>query len=206
MVQLTKSNHRNRSCSTGANHFPSARQHLCFPLCACRLYRLTPTLAAVRCRPRWVGLCFEIQQNPAALALKSYHELDFGSQVRLLCAYFDRGPREIAALIITSTAPALPPRLLMIADFAILCSSGRVGLVIRFLSIGPRIFSTPSSNPAWRRRPCASLTAPPSIRLDGGLAPPSYRSCSVHKQSPAQGGRLWGRPSADWADWPPRFA
>jgi hypothetical protein len=40
-----------------------------------------------------VGRCFEIQQNPAALALKSNHELEFGSQVPLLRACFDRGQR-----------------------------------------------------------------------------------------------------------------
>ena len=77
------------------------------------------------------------------------------ASVRLLRS---RPAREIAALIITSAARALPPRLLIIADFAIICWSGRVGLIIRFLSIGPRTFSTPPSNPAWRRRPCASLT------------------------------------------------
>ena len=36
-------------------------------------------------------------------------------------------------------------------------SSGRAGLVIRFLSIGPRLCSTLPSDPASRRRPCASL-------------------------------------------------
>jgi hypothetical protein len=33
----------------------------------------------------------------------------------------------------------------------------RIGLVIRFLSIGPRLCSTLPSDPASRRRPCASL-------------------------------------------------
>jgi hypothetical protein len=71
--------------------------------------------------------------------------------------------------------------------------SGWVGLVIRFLSIGPQFCSTLPSDPASRRRPCASLTANPSraerTSKDGcpGVCPPT-RSASE-------------RPACCGADW-----
>src|SRR5207237_7733287 len=49
-------------------------------------------------------------------------------------------------------------------------SSGLTSLIIRFLSIGSRLCSTLPSNPASRRRSCASLILR-SIKLDRGLAP-----------------------------------
>lgn len=126
------------------------------------------------------------------------------ASVRLLRS---RPAREIAALIITSAARALPPRLLIIADFAIICSSGRVGLIIRFLSIGPRTFSTPPSNPAWRRRPCASLTL---RHHQSGWMEDLHLQATDHARytnnRPHKAGDCGGQPSADWADWPPRFA
>ena len=137
MVRLTKSDHRNRSCSTGANHFPSAQQHLCFPLCA-RRYRLTPDACRMRCRPRWAGRCFEIQQNPAALAVEIGLPTGFWQPAaagRLLRSRPARDCRSNNHFRRSGFAT----RLLIIADFAIICSSGRVGLIIRFLSIGPRI-------------------------------------------------------------------
>src|SRR5712691_490678 len=52
----------------------------------------------------------------------------------------------------------LPPRSLIVVDFAIGCSLVRPGRpLIRFLSIGPRFCSTLLSDPTSRRRPCASL-------------------------------------------------
>ena len=50
------------------------------------------------------------------------------------------------------------------------------------MSIGPQVCSTLPSDPASRRRPCASLTL--AIRLGRGLSPPSCRTCSAHKQKP----------------------
>src|SRR5213075_478070 len=70
-------------------------------------------------------------------------------------------------------------------------SSGLTSLIIRFLSIGSRLCSTLPSNPASRRRSCASLILR-SIKLDRGLAPPSCRACSAHWMagtSPAKGDR-----------------
>ena len=68
----------------------------------------------------------------------------------------------------------------MAADFAISRSLVRPGRPrIRFLFIGSRLCSTLPSDPASRRRPCASLILR-RHRLDRGLAPPSYRSCSAH--------------------------
>jgi hypothetical protein len=49
--------------------------------------------------------------------------------------------------------------------------------------VGPAFCSTLPSDPASRRRPCAS-----TIRLDKGLPPPSCRSCSAHQQKPRRGG------------------
>ncbi len=209
MVQLTKSNHRNRSCSTGANHFPSAQQHLCFPLCACRLNRLSDADACRSEVPTAMG--GPVLRDPAK-SCRARVEIESrtgfwqpgAASVRLLRS---RPAREIAALIITSAARALPPRLLIIADFAIICSSGRVGLIIRFLSIGPRTFSTPPSNPAWRRRPCASLTL---RHHQSGWMEDLHLQATDHARytnnRPHKAGDCGGRPSADWADWPPRFA
>lgn len=65
-------------------------------------------------------------------------------------------------------------------DFAIMSPLVRPRLpLIRFLFIRSRVSSTLPSNPAWRRRPCASLTFT-SIRLGRGLSPPSCRACSAH--------------------------
>src|SRR5437764_5289344 len=71
-------------------------------------------------------------------------------------------------------------------------SSGRTSLIIRFLSIGSRLCSTLPSNPASRRRSCASLILR-SIKLDRGLAPPSCRACSAHWIPGSRPGKTsWG--------------
>src|SRR5579863_28095 len=69
-----------------------------------------------------------------------------------------RRPPEVRSTAFTARPPDLPPRSLMTMDFAITCSLVRPGgLVIRCLSIGPRLCSTLSSDPTSRWRPCASL-------------------------------------------------
>jgi hypothetical protein len=65
---------------------------------------------------------------------------------------------EVRPTAFAARPPDLPPRPLMVADFAIIGSLVQPGRPrIRFLSIGPRLCSTLPSDPASRRRPCASL-------------------------------------------------
>jgi hypothetical protein len=65
---------------------------------------------------------------------------------------------EVRPTAFAARPPDLPPRSLMAVDFAIICSLVRPGRPsIRFLSIGPRLCSALPSDPASRRRPCASL-------------------------------------------------
>src|SRR6267143_2671109 len=86
---------------------------------------------------------------------------------------------------VSSTAFAAHPPNLLLRSLMVWTSrfparsSGLTSLVIRFLSIGSRLCSTLPSDPASRRRPCASLILR-SIKLDSGLAPPSCRACSAH--------------------------
>jgi hypothetical protein len=61
-----------------------------------------------------------------------------------------RRPPEVRPTAFTARPPNLPPRSLMTVDFAIIGSLVRVGLVIRFLSIGPRLCSTLPSDPTSR--------------------------------------------------------
>src|SRR5919108_4182811 len=89
---------------------------------------------------------------------------DFCAAVRSPCgnlslvAETQRRPPEVRPTAFPARPPDLPPRPLMAADLRPFArSSGRVGLVIRFLSIGPRFCSTLPSDLVSRRRPCASL-------------------------------------------------
>ena len=69
-----------------------------------------------------------------------------------------RGPPEVSSNAFPAHPPNLPPRPLMTVDFAVTCPLVRPGRPrIRFLSIGSRLCSTLPSDPASRRRPCASL-------------------------------------------------
>jgi hypothetical protein len=76
-----------------------------------------------------------------------------------LVAETPRRSPEVRPTAFTARPPDLPPRPLMTVDFAITCPLVRPGRphYIRFLSIGPRLCSTLPSDPASRRRPCASL-------------------------------------------------
>jgi hypothetical protein len=58
---------------------------------------------------------------------------------------------------------------------------------IRFVSLAPHIRSTLPSDPASRRRPCASLVLRLHAYLDRGLAPPSMTACTAHTL-PVSGG------------------
>ena len=69
-----------------------------------------------------------------------------------------RRPAEARPTAFTAHPPDLPPRPSMAMDFAVICPLVRPGRPrIRFLSIGSRPCSTLPSDPASRRRPCASL-------------------------------------------------
>jgi len=69
-----------------------------------------------------------------------------------------RRPPEVRSTAFPAHPPNLPPRSLMTLDFAVICPLVRPGRPhIRFLSIGSRFCSTLPSDPASRRRPCASL-------------------------------------------------
>ena len=92
--------------------------------------------------------------------------------------------------------PNLPPAPLMDVDFAVSCQLVRRRRPhIRFLSIGSRLCSTLPSDPASRRRPCASLslllhqdvkgtyTSKLSIMLGSGRR----RDCSRRPPTPPDG-------------------
>src|SRR6266576_4541120 len=67
--------------------------------------------------------------------------------------------------------PDLPPASLMDTDFVVSCQLVRRRRpLIRFLYIGPHLCSTLPSDPASRRRPCASLPFT-SIRLGRDFHP-----------------------------------
>jgi hypothetical protein len=51
---------------------------------------------------------------------------------------------------------------------------------IRFVSLAPHVRSTLPSDPASRRRPCASLVLRLHAYLDRGLSPPSMTACTAH--------------------------
>src|SRR6201984_1373607 len=69
-----------------------------------------------------------------------------------------RRPPEVRSTAFTARSPDLPPRPLMTwTSQSIACSSGRVGLVIRFLSTEPQLCSPLPPDATSRRCPCASL-------------------------------------------------
>ena len=66
---------------------------------------------------------------------------------------------EVSSTAFRTQPPNLQPVPLMDMDFAVISPLVRTALPhIRFLSIGSRLCSTLPSDPASRRRPCASLT------------------------------------------------
>src|ERR1700756_2559310 len=68
-------------------------------------------------------------------------------------------PPEVSSTAFNAQPPNLQPAPLMDMDFAVLCPLVRRRMPhIRFLSIGSRLCSTLLSDPASRRRPCASLS------------------------------------------------
>ncbi len=68
-------------------------------------------------------------------------------------------PPEVSPTAFGAQPPNLHPAPLMDVDFAVLCQFVRRRMPpIRFLSIGSHLCSTLLSDPASRRRPCASLS------------------------------------------------
>src|SRR3954467_10064392 len=75
-----------------------------------------------------------------------------------LVAETRRRPPEVSSTAFTAHPPDLQPGPLMDVDFAVSRPLVRPGLPhIRFLFVGSRLRSTLPSDPASRRRPCASL-------------------------------------------------
>src|ERR1022692_3958684 len=71
---------------------------------------------------------------------------------------WNRSP-EVSSTAFNAQPPNLQPALLMDVDFATICPLVQRRMPrIRFLSIGSRLCSTLLSDPASRRRPCASLS------------------------------------------------
>jgi hypothetical protein len=110
------------------------------------LKRLSSVQAFSETRSAYYAVCWLLRRDH-----EPYDALSPVSRTR-------RRSPEVSSTAFPARPPNLPPRPLMTMDFAISCSSGRVGLVIRFLSIGPQVCSTLPSDFASRRRPCASLT------------------------------------------------
>ena len=117
-------------------------------------------------------------ESPALLTLSTVRAFAPGPAIRwLLCPLLTSAPRsralrraqsgipghgrgspEVSSDAFPAHPPNLPPRPLMTADFAVIRPLVRPGRPrIRFLSIGSRLCSTLPSDPASRRRPCASL-------------------------------------------------
>ena len=91
---------------------------------------------------------------------------------------------EVSSATFSARPSDLQPRCLMETDFAVVCPLVPSRLPrIRFLSIGPHLrygfFQTPPRGDAL-----ASRLPFTSIRLGGGLAPPSCQTCSAHQFSP----------------------
>ena len=92
---------------------------------------------------------------------------------RLPVRYPGQGHRspEVSSTTFRAQPPDLQPASLMDMDFAVGSPLVRRRMPpIRFLFIGSRVCSTLPSDPASRRRPCASLPFT-SIRLAWGLSP-----------------------------------
>jgi hypothetical protein len=92
-------------------------------------------------------------------------------------------PPEVSSTTFSTHPPDLQPEPLMDMDFAIHCSLVQSDLPhIRFLSIGScfryRFLQTPPRGDALANRLSFS-----SIRMDGGLTPPSDRTCSAHNKT-----------------------
>ena len=106
-------------------------------------------LSTVRAFGRYAGLiCPLLTSAPRSRALRRAQS---GCRTR-------RGPPEVGSDAFPAHPPDLPPRPLMTMDFAVLRPLVRPGRPrIRFLSIRSRLCSTLPSDPASRRRLCASL-------------------------------------------------
>src|SRR4051794_28829953 len=110
-------------------------------------------------------------------------------------------PPEVSSTAFTTHLPDLPPRPLMVRDFAIICSLVRPGRPhIWFLFVSSWLCYTLPSDPASRRRPCVSLVlhhhrvgqgtrTPKLLRmLDAQKKAPTGRGFSLHQLLEARAG------------------
>ena len=98
---------------------------------------------------------------------------------------YSRSPA-ISLTAFNAQPPNLQPAPLMDMDFAVTCQLVRRRMPhIRFLSIGSRLFSTLLSDPASRRRPCASLSLLLHQNVKGTYTPKLSNMHGVHAKSPA---------------------
>ena len=119
----------------------------------CRLARMSVSsywpCPSFRPSPASRLLCLLLTSAPRSRPLRNRSVRGFRTR---------RRPPEVRPTAFTAHPPDLPPRPLMALDFAIIGTLVRPGRPrIRFLSIGSRLCSTLPSDPASRRRPCASL-------------------------------------------------
>jgi hypothetical protein len=137
--------------------------------------------------------------GPSSLALSTTPAADFCHTVRVDCSTLSPGsgtcsrPPEVSSTAFNAQPPNLQPAPLMDMDFAILCPLVQRRLPhIRFLSIGSRLCSTLPSDPASRRRPCASLPFT-SIRLGRDFHPLAVahaRRTTKRAEQPALGSHI----------------
>ena len=113
-----------------------------------------------------------------------------------------RGPPEVSSAAFPAHPPNLQRRPLMDMDFAVACLLVRTTLPrIRFLSIGSRVCSALPSDPALRRRPCASLalhlhqvvrgTSTPKLRIMLGTHAEPEAPASTKALIPRSHGPPW---------------
>jgi len=95
-------------------------------------------------------------------------------------------PPEVNSTAFNAQPPNLQPAPLMDMDFAILCPLVRRRMpLIRFLSIGSRLCSTLLSDPASRRRPCASLSLLLHQDVKGTYTPKLLNMLGTQRTGPA---------------------
>jgi hypothetical protein len=139
----------------------------------------------------------ECLKTLAGLGPSTMPSADFCAAVRSPCGLLSRTrtqalaqtrhrPPEVSLTVFHAQPPDLQPWPLMDVDFADSCQLVRPTLPrIRLLFVGSRFRSTLPSDPASRRRPCASLSFT-SIRLERGLPPRKLSNMlGTHEKSPA---------------------
>jgi len=121
---------------------------------------------------------------------------DFCCEIKAPCGAFShdsatrsRSP-EVSSTAFGAQPPDLQPVPLMDMGFAIIGPLARHRMPrIRFLSIGSRLCSTLPSDPASRRRPCASLSLHLHQVVKGTFTPKLSNMLGAPKRRPSPGGR-----------------